>query len=90
MDDDGFCPAREFSDHLLFERAKSRLAVGLENLRDAPARARHNQLVRVEVVEMQLLGHEPAHGGFARAHETDEREIDDAAVAVHGHELTQF
>jgi hypothetical protein len=39
---------------------------------------------------MQLLGHEPAHGGLARTHETNERKIDDAAVAVHGDELTQF
>ena len=38
---------------------------------------------------MQLLGDEPAHGGLARAHEPYEREIDDAAVAVHGDSVTQ-
>ena len=79
-----FVRAREFTDDLPFERAKGRLAVGLENIRDGAARARLNQLVRVEIIEMQLVGHEPADGGLARAHETDEREIDDAAVALHG------
>jgi len=39
---------------------------------------------------MQLLGDEPAHGSLARAHEPDEREIEDTAVAVHGDELAQF
>jgi hypothetical protein len=32
---------------------------------------------------MQLLRHEPAHGSFSRAHEADERNVDDAAVALH-------
>ncbi len=45
---------------------------------------RLDHFVRVEIIEMQLLGDEPAHGGLARAHEADEREIDDAAVALHG------
>ena len=85
-----FRPAGEFVHHLPFERAKGRLAVGLENLRDAPARARLDEFVGVQVIEMQLLGDEPAHGSLARAHEADEREIDDAAVALHGNELTQF
>jgi hypothetical protein len=38
---------------------------------------------------MQLLGNHPAHGRFARAHETYEREIDDAAVTVHGNKVAQ-
>ena len=52
----------------------------VKNVRDGPAGARLNQFVRVEIIEMQLLGHEPAHGSFARAHETDEREIDERRV----------
>jgi hypothetical protein len=39
---------------------------------------------------MQLLGGEPAHGRLARAHETDERDVDDLAVVLHGHGLTDF
>jgi hypothetical protein len=32
---------------------------------------------------VQRFGDKPADGSLARAHETDEREIDDAAVALH-------
>jgi hypothetical protein len=38
---------------------------------------------------MQLLGDVPAHGRLARAHETDERDVGDEAVALHGHKVAQ-
>ena len=82
--------AASSDDQLLFQFAESRFAVLVKNVRDGPARARLNQFVRVEIIEMQLVGHQPAHGRLARAHETDEREIDEVAVVVHGHGLTDF
>jgi hypothetical protein len=39
---------------------------------------------------MQLVGDEPAHGRLARAHEADERDVDDATVALHDNGLTDF
>jgi hypothetical protein len=36
-----------------------------------------------------LFGHQPAHRGFARAHETDEREVDEVAAMLHGDELAE-
>ena len=39
-----------------------------------------DHLIRVEKFEAQLVGDEPAHGGLARAHETDERDVDDMAA----------
>ena len=41
-----------------------------------------DHFVRVEIFEVQLLGDEPAHGRLARAHEADERDVDEVAVAV--------
>jgi hypothetical protein len=38
---------------------------------------------------MQLLGHQPANGGFARAHETNERDVDDASVVLHRKKVAQ-
>ena len=42
------------------------------------------------MIEMQLVGDEAAHGRFAGAHKADERDVDDAAVALHNNELTDF
>src|SRR5208283_2470627 len=39
---------------------------------------------------MQLVGDEPANGRLARAHETDECDVDDAPVALHGHGLAEW
>ena len=50
---------------------------------------RLNQLIRVEVIEAQQVGHQPADGRFAGAHEPDEGEVDDTAVAVHGNRVAQ-
>jgi len=49
--------------------------------------ARFDGLIRVEKVETQLVGDEPAHGGFAGAHESDEGKVADLARATHGLEL---
>src|SRR5208282_4258812 len=80
----------KFPGDLLFERAEGRFAVPGKNIGDGAAGPRLNQFIRVEVIEAQLVRHQPADGRFAGAHESDEREIDDAAVAVHGHEFTQI
>ena len=87
--DDGFRPGGKFPDQLLFQRAKGGFAVGRENFRDGPPCARLDDFVRVEIIEMQLFGDEPADGRLARAHETDERDVDDVAVVVHDNELTE-
>jgi hypothetical protein len=48
-----------------------------------------DQFVRVEVIEAQLVRHQPPDGRFAGAHKTNERKIDDAAVTVHGNRVAQ-
>jgi uncharacterized Zn-binding protein involved in type VI secretion len=50
---------------------------------------RLNQLIRVKILEVQLFGDDPAHGSLARAHETDERDVDEMAIVVHGDKVTQ-
>ena len=79
-----FTLARKFSDNFFFERAKGRFAVGLENVDDDAACAGMYHFVLVDIITVQRLGDETANGSLARAHETDKREIDDAAVALHG------
>jgi hypothetical protein len=86
---DRFHAVGQFRDNLLLERAKCRLAVHGKNVGDAAACLILDQLVGVEIIEVQLLGDEPAHGGFARAHETDERDVDEATGVVHGHTVAQ-
>ena len=48
-----------------------------------------NQLVGVDEFKAELLRNVPAHRRFARAHEADEREIDDVAVTLHGDGLAE-
>jgi hypothetical protein len=88
--DDGLGVAGQFGDRFFFERAKSRFAFRLENIGDGAARAGLDHFVRVEIVKMQLFGDEPANGSLARAHETDEREIDDMAAALHSDKVLLF
>lgn len=88
--DDHPLAGSQFKDKLLFQLAKSRFTVFLKNIRNGPARARLNQFIRVEIIEVQLISHQPSHGGLARAHETNEREIDEVARVVHGHDLADF
>lgn len=76
--------------NLFFQLPKTRLAVLLENLRYGFARGGLDQFVRVQIIKPQLLRHEPANGSFARAHKTDERNVDDAAVVVHALEVSNF
>jgi hypothetical protein len=85
-----FCPAGKFANNSRFKRAESLFTIGLENFRNRPAGARLNHFIRVEVIKTQLLGGKPSDGSFARAHETNERDVGDAAVALHENELTQF
>ena len=65
----------QFLHDLPFQRAKGRFAIPGKNIRNRPARARLNEFVRVEKRKMQPLRDEPAHGGFPRAHESNEREV---------------
>ena len=87
--DDRSGACRELLDDVLFERAKHRFAVAVENVRDGPARPGLDQLIRVKVVKAQLLGNKAAHGGLACAHEPDERDVGEAAVTLHGFMITQ-
>ena len=50
---------------------------------------RLDEVVRVEKIKMQLLGDQPANRGFARAHEADEREVDELAAVLHGDGLAE-
>jgi hypothetical protein len=45
---------------------------------------RLDEFIRIEKFKAQLLRDEPAHGCFARAHETYERKVDELAAALHG------
>ena len=83
-------PGGQFIDQLMFQFAKRGFAIGIKNVGDGAVRALLDQFIGVEVIEVQLFGHEPSDGGLARAHETDEREINDAAVALHANGLTEI
>ena len=49
--------------------------------------ARFDEFVGVEESEVQLFGDESAHGGFARAHEADERDVFNSTRVVHEAEV---
>src|SRR5260221_177435 len=87
--DDRLGAAGQFLHDLLFQGAKRRFPIGVENIRDGAAGAGLDRLVRVEVIEVQHVGHKPAHGRLARAHETDERDVDELAGVVHCVKLAQ-
>ena len=74
--DVGFVPTIFFPDKLPLEHPKRRLALLRKKIRDRPALPPLDLVVAVEQVEPQFLGHGASHGGFARAHESDEVEID--------------
>ena len=80
----------QFPDESVFQFPKGGFAVLGENLRDALAGARFDEFIGVEKVETQLLGHEPADGGLARAHETNQGQIDEIAGGSHANELSGF
>jgi hypothetical protein len=47
-------------------------------------------MIRVEKSEMQLLGNKLAYGGFAGAHESDERNVLNVALGAHPVELANL
>jgi hypothetical protein len=83
-------PRGNLPDCLAFQFAKGRFAIRGKDVRDGAFCPRLDQLVRVQKFKAKRFGHETADGGFAGAHETDEREVGKPAMAVvHGDELTQ-
>src|ERR1035437_562469 len=85
----GFVSRSQFSHHLPFQGAESRLTFPRKNVGDCPPGAGLDEIVRVEKIKMQMLGDHAANGGLARAHEADERENDELAVVVHGDGLAE-
>src|SRR5262249_12518850 len=64
-----------------------RFAVPGKNFADTLAGARLNDVIGVEEGEMQLLGDQLAHGGFAGSHEADERNVLNVTLGAHPIEL---
>ena len=87
---DRFPTARKFGDNFFFECPEIFFTIVFENLGDGFAGGCLNHFVRVKIFKIQQLGDKAANGSLARAHETNERKIDDAAIALHESELTQF
>src|ERR1019366_3497416 len=85
----GFVSRRKFADNLPFQRAKNRLAVLGKNIGDGASSAALDEVIRVEKIKMQQLGDQVANRGLARAHETDEREVDELAVVLYGDGLAE-
>jgi hypothetical protein len=46
-------------------------------------------MIRVHKPKPQLLGHQLADGGFARAHETNERDVGPGDGSIHARALAQ-
>jgi hypothetical protein len=51
---------------------------------------RLDEFIRVQKIEMQLFGHQPADRRLARAHKTYEGKVDDMAPIEHGDDLAEF
>ncbi len=66
--------AQQVGDHLVLQRAERGLAIGREDLRDAPARAGLDHVVAVKERHAQRAREQAAHGGLARAHEPREHD----------------
>jgi hypothetical protein len=62
---------------------ESGLAFPGENVGDGPSEMLLDHRVGVHEAELNLFCDEPADGGFARAHETDQRQIVDVALIIH-------
>ena len=88
--DDDFYAAGKFPDGFFFKCAKSWFAIPGENVRYTAARFGLDQFIRIEVFKAQLVGDEAANGRLARAHETDERDVDEMTVVVHTFEIANF
>jgi hypothetical protein len=80
--DDHFLPLAQILDHLLFQLAKSRLALIFEDFLDGHAALGLDQFVRINELELQQLGGQAADGRFAGAHEPDQSDVLDAAHGV--------
>ena len=87
---DALVAGSEFLDQLRFQLAKRWLAVLREDFRDLFSAALFDEGVGIEQFKLELLGDEATHGGFARAHETDKRDVLDVAGGGHGEELREF
>jgi hypothetical protein len=74
-------------DELTFQFPKSNFAVLRKELRDGLAGAGFDQIIRVEEFKVQLVGNEPAHGRFARAHEANQGKVDNVAGGDHAFQI---
>ena len=81
-DDETFV-AGEFLADLLFEGAEGGFAVLGEDIGDGAAGVLLDEFIGVDELKVQEVGDEPAHGGLARAHEADEREVDELPAVLH-------
>src|SRR6185437_5044195 len=70
--------------------AKHRSTDLRKDLNNILSRAQFDDVIRVEEKEMQLPGNQLAHGGFARPHETDERNVMNLARGAHTIGLTDL
>ena len=86
---DGFYARRKFLHDLFFQCPERRFSFLGENIRDGATGARLDQFIRVEKFKAEIFRHLPADGGFAGAHETDERDIGGLAADLHGDELAE-
>src|SRR6185436_9008705 len=75
---------RKLGNDLFLDLAKRFFSSLSENVRDRPARSRLDQFVRVDKIEMQLGSDQPAYGGFAGAHKTDQRDVFNVPRGRHG------
>src|ERR1017187_2958960 len=73
--DDRLLPLAQILDHLLFQLAKSVLALLFEDFLDGHSALGLDQFVGIDKGELQRLGGEAADGRFAGAHETDQGEV---------------
>ena len=88
---DGFFSRDEFADDFFFRASRNAGSPSLgENFTDGFAGARFDDVIGVEKSEVQLRGDQLADGGFARSHETDERNILNLAHGAHRIELTDL
>ena len=88
--DDGLIAGSKFMNELRFKLAKSWLAVLRKDFCDLFSAALLDEGVGIEQFKLELFGDEAAHGGFARAHETDEGDVGDVAGGGHAHEVADL
>ena len=77
----------KFLDQAAFPLAEIGFSFLREDIRDGFARARHDDVVRVEKGKMQLIGDQSSDGRLAGAHKADEGNVNKSPRGAHRNEL---